>query len=126
MGSLERNTLACVGVRRLVSKMIRVILLRRLGRTEMRVKSLGLGAAWLARASEAETILAIHRAIELGINYIDTYPRESEKRWGRALVGGLREEVYLQAKVSPPTVSESKDFSAVVTRRSVGNSPKQL
>ena len=98
----------------------------RLGRTELRPKSLGLGAAWLDGGSERETIRAIHRAIELGINYIDTYPRATEERWGRALVGGLREKVYLQSKVSPPTVNGRKDFSAAATRRSVENSFRKL
>ena len=85
-----------------------------MGRTEMRPASLGLGAAWLANGSERETIEAIHRAIDLGINYIDTYPRRQEDRWGKALEGGLRQKVYLQAKVSPPTEAGKKDFS---TRR---------
>ncbi len=97
---------------------------RRMGRTEMRPKSLGLGAAWLAQGSETETIDAIHRAIELGINYLDTYPGHAEERWGKALAGGLREKIYLQAKVSPP--GPNKDFSDNTTRRSVENSLKQL
>jgi aryl-alcohol dehydrogenase-like predicted oxidoreductase len=95
---------------------------RRMGRTEMRPASLGLGAAWLGQGSERETIDAVHRAIDLGINYIDTYPRRQEDRWGKALEGGLRQKVYLQAKVSPPTEGGKKDFSASATRRSVENS----
>ena len=98
--------------------------IRRMGRTEMRPKSLGLGAAWLAQGSEAETIEAIHCAIELGIDYVDTYPRHAEGRWGKALAGGLREKIYLQAKVSPP--GPNKDFSGNTTRRSVENSLKEL
>ena len=97
---------------------------RRMGRTEMRPKSLGLGAAWLAQGSETETIDAIHRAIELGIDYLDTYPRSGEERWGKALAGGLREKIYLQAKVSPP--GPNKDYSGNTTRRSVENSLKLL
>ena len=83
---------------------------RRLGRTEMLPASLGLGAAWLANGSERETIEAIHRAIDLGINYIDTYPRRQEDRWGKALEGGVRQKVYLQAKVSPPTEGGQERF----------------
>ena len=98
---------------------------RRMGRTEMRPKALGLGAAWFSQSSERETIAAIHRAIELGIDYLDTYPGQNEERWGRALAGGLREEIYLQAKVSPPA-AERKDFSASATRRSLENSLKHL
>lgn len=99
---------------------------RRMGRTEMRPASLGLGAAWLGQRSERETIEAIHRAIDLGINYIDTYPKGQEDRWGRALEGGLRQKVYLQAKVSPPDEGGKKDFSAEATRLSVVNSLKLL
>ncbi len=99
---------------------------RRMGRTEMMPASLGLGAAWLGQGSERETIEGIHRAIDLGINYIDTYPRGQEDRWGKALEGGLRQEVYLQAKVSPLEKDGKKDFSAATTRRSVENSLKYL
>ena len=47
-----------------------------MGRTGMTPTALGLGAAWLNQCSESETISTILRAIELGINYIDTYHRE--------------------------------------------------
>ena len=99
---------------------------RRMGRTEMMPASLGLGAAWLGQGPERETIDAIHHAIDLGINYIDTYPRGQEDRWGKALEGGLRQKVYLQAKVSPLEKDGKKDFSAATTRRSVENSLKYL
>lgn len=99
---------------------------RRMGRTEMMPASLGLGAAWLGQGSERETIEGIHRAIDLGINYIDTYPRGQEDRWGKALEGGLRQKVYLQAKVSPLEKDGKKDFSAATTRRSVEYSLKYL
>ena len=97
---------------------------RRMGRTEMRPKSLALGAAWLTQGTEAETIEAIHRAIELGIDFVDTYPRHAEGRWGKALADGLRKKVYLQAKVSPP--GTDKDYSGETTRRSVENSLTEL
>lgn len=97
---------------------------RRMGRTEMKPKSLALGAAWLTQGTEAETIEAIHRAIELGIDFVDTYPRHAEGRWGKALAGGLRKKVYLQAKVSPP--GPDKDYSGETTRRSVENSLTEL
>lgn len=98
---------------------------RRLGRTEMRPRALGLGGAFLGQGTEGETIQAIHRAIELGINYLDTYPGPLEPRWGRALEGGLREQIYLQAKVGPHP-ERPKDFSADATRWSVENSLRQL
>ena len=98
---------------------------RRMGRTEMLPKSLALGAAWLHSGPEQETIAAIQRAIELGINYIDTYPGHKEERWGKALAGGLRERIYLQAKVGTHP-ERSKDFSAETTRWSVEGSLKAL
>lgn len=98
---------------------------RRLGRTEMRPNALALGAAWLWRKPDDEVIGAIHRAIELGINYLDTYPGHAEHLWGEALSDGLREKVYLQAKVGTHP-ERRKDFSADGTRWSVNNSLKEL
>lgn len=108
---------------------------RRLGRTEMRPHSLALGAAWLWQKPDAEVIGGIRRAIELGINYIDTYPGHAEHLWGEALsgypdrdvppTGTLREQVYLQAKVGTHP-ERRKDFSADGTRWSVMNSLKHL
>ncbi len=98
---------------------------RRMGRTEMRPNALALGAAWMNSKPEEEVIGAIRRAIELGINYIDTYPGHREHIWGEALSGGLREKVYLQAKVGTHP-ERRKDFSADGTRWSVMNSLKDM
>jgi D-threo-aldose 1-dehydrogenase len=109
---------------------------RKMGRTGMTPKSLGLGGAWWQAVSEQENIAGIHRAIELGINYLDTYPGEytpdtfpgqNEARWGKALAGGKREQVYLQAKVSSNAPGERHtDHSGPQTRRSVEASLKLL
>lgn len=99
--------------------------IRRMGRTGMRPNALALGAAWLWRKPDAEVIGAIRRGIELGINYIDTYPGHAEHLWGEALSDGLREKVYLQAKVGTHP-ERRKDFSAEGTRWSVTNSLKDL
>ncbi len=98
---------------------------RRMGRTGMTPQALGLGGAWWAAGSAQETIAGIHRAIELGINYIDTYPGEAEERWGEALSGGRREKIYLQGKVSRLT-SRRSDHSAQATRQSMEASLKAL
>ena len=98
---------------------------RRMGRTEMHPNALALGAAWICRKPDAEVIGAIRRGIELGINYIDTYPGHAEHLWGEALSDGLRENVYLQAKVGTHP-ERRKDFSAEGTRWSVTNSLKDL
>lgn len=94
---------------------------RRMGRTDMRPKALGLGAAFICHAPAEETIATVHRALELGINYLDTYPGHQEERWGIALAGWPRDEVYLQAKVGPHP-ERPKDFSAATTRWSVERS----
>lgn len=98
---------------------------RRLGRTEMRPRSIGLGAAWWGKSTEQETITAIHRAIDLGITYFDTYPGEQEARWGKALSGGRRDTVYLQAKVSR-VADRKSDHSAAATRSSLEASLRLL
>ena len=98
---------------------------RRMGRTEMKPNALALGAAWIWQKSDAEVIGAIRRGIELGINYIDTYPGHAEHLWGEVLSDGLREKVYLQAKVGTHP-ERRKDFSRDGTRWSVTNSLKDL
>ena len=98
---------------------------RRMGRTEMRPRSLGLGAAFLSDNSEAEAVRAIQRALELGLNFLDTYPGHNEQYWGKALKGVPREAYYLQAKLGTHP-DRSKDFSAEGARWSVANSLASL
>src|SRR5215471_1412212 len=79
---------------------------RTLGRTGVQVSPLCLGAmmfgAW-GNPDHDESIRIIHRALDAGINFIDTadvYSRgESEEIVGRALAGGRREHVVLATKV---------------------------
>lgn len=91
----------------------------------MRPRALGMGAAFISQGSEQETIATIERALELGIDYFDTYPGDHEQRWGRALAGVERSSFYLQAKVGPHP-ERPKDFSAAATRSSVENSLRRL
>jgi aryl-alcohol dehydrogenase-like predicted oxidoreductase len=83
-----------------------------LGRTGMEISRVGLGAwaiggtgwwdAWGAQDDD-ESIATIHRAVELGINWIDTAPiyglGHSEEVVGRALEG-LDERPYVFTKAS--------------------------
>ncbi|MCZ6632588.1 MAG: aldo/keto reductase, partial [bacterium] len=78
---------------------------RRLGRTEMKPKALGLGCAFLGspqRVTDEEAVEAVRHAIDLGINFVDTSAAygggHSERRVGLALEDGYREKVYLQTK----------------------------
>jgi aryl-alcohol dehydrogenase-like predicted oxidoreductase len=82
---------------------------RHLGRTGVQVSPLCLGAmmfgAW-GNPDHDESIRIIHRALDLGINFIDTadvYSQgESELIVGKALAGGRREDVVLATKVHAP------------------------
>jgi len=103
--------------------------IRRLGRTEMRAKALGLGCAafgW-AHHTDRDAIEGVRRAIELGINFLDTSPLygESERRLGLALEGGYREQIYLQTKTGTHPLRRG-DYTAEGTRWSVENSLKLL
>jgi aryl-alcohol dehydrogenase-like predicted oxidoreductase len=80
--------------------------MRNLGRTGVQVSPLCLGAmmfgAW-GNTDHDESIRIIHRALDAGINFIDTadvYSRgESEEIVGKALAGGKRDDVVLATKV---------------------------
>ncbi len=102
---------------------------RRLGRTEMKVRSLGLGCAFFGSkdVTDQEAYDGVRRAIDLGLNYVDTSPLygESERRVGLALEGGYREKVYLQTKTGTHP-DRRHDYSAAATRWSVENSLKLL
>jgi aryl-alcohol dehydrogenase-like predicted oxidoreductase len=79
---------------------------RTLGRTGVEVSPLCLGAmmfgAWGERDHD-ESVRIIHRALDAGINFVDTadvYSRgESEEIVGKALAGGRRDNVVLATKV---------------------------
>src|SRR5713101_4611453 len=82
---------------------------RSLGRTGMQVSELCLGAmmfgAWGEPDHETSTKV-IHRALDAGINFIDTadvYSQgESEVIVGKALAGARRDDVVLASKVHMP------------------------
>ena len=103
--------------------------LRRLGRTDLEVTCLGMGGAGIGRGgvTDDEAVAAVRRAIELGINYLDTAPLygESERRVGLALADGWREKIFLATKTG--THPEWRgDYSGSGTRRSVENSLRLL
>lgn len=109
---------------------------RRLGRTGFMVTILGLGGAWLGYTpegyNEERAIQAVLRALELGINLIDTSGDygPSERFIGLALEewyhrGGRREELILCSKTDHRTDKEGQ-YSAESTRKSLENSLKLL
>src|SRR4051794_3299606 len=91
--------------------------LRTFGRTGVKVSPLCLGAmmfgAW-GNPDHDESIAIIHRALDAGINFIDTadvYARgESEEIVGKALAGGRRDNVFLATKVHGTMGDDPNEF----------------
>jgi len=112
---------------------------RRLGRTNFEVTAIGLGGAHLGRFgreadqfSDELAAATIHRALELGVNLIDTAPMygESQRRIGLALEqwydqGGRRDDFFISTKTGR-SPEGAKDYSADGTRRSVEQSLRLL
>jgi aryl-alcohol dehydrogenase-like predicted oxidoreductase len=91
--------------------------LRTLGRTGVKVSPLCLGAMMFGAWGETEhddSIRIIHRALDAGINFIDTadvYSRgESEEIVGKALAGGRRDNVILATKVHGTMGDDPNEF----------------
>jgi aryl-alcohol dehydrogenase-like predicted oxidoreductase len=115
---------------------------RRLGRTGLVVTPLGLGGVWLGHTpggfKKDVAVGTVLRALELGINLIDTSPSgwyaggESEHWVGLALQewyrrGGRRDEIILSTKVgSRGYPVQPKDYSAAATRQSLEKSLELL
>lgn len=81
---------------------------RELGRSGLSVSEIGYGAwgigesAWVG-ATESESVRALHRALDLGVNFIDTARGygESERIVGRVVRERAGDEVYVATKVAP-------------------------
>ena len=114
---------------RLEYKFMRELAVRTLGKTGMKPKALGLGCAFFGggQSSDGDTLAGVRRAIDLGINYVDTSPAygESERRVGLALAGGWRDRVYLQTKAGTHPQYKN-DYTGPSIRWSVENSLKLL
>ncbi len=104
---------------------------RTLGRTTMTVTELSLGGVGFGGlygpVPEPDGIGAVHRALDLGINYIDTSPlyKDSERRIGIALDGGKRDGIFLSTKTGTHP-AHRQDYSAEGTRWTVENSLRLL
>ena len=90
---------------------------RTLGRTGVRVSPLCLGAMMFGgwgNTDHEDSIRIIHRALDAGVNFIDTadvYARgESEEIVGKALAGGRRDNVVLATKVHGTMGDDPNEF----------------
>jgi L-galactose dehydrogenase len=79
-----------------------------LGRTGLRVSVVGMGCGGASRLgqsygnSEEQSIAVVRRAMELGINYIDTAEAyRTEDIVGKAIAGVPRDQIVLSTKKSP-------------------------
>ena len=115
---------------------------RRLGRTGLMVSEIGYGAWGIGKglwvgAEDAESLLALRRAVEQGVNFIDTAlaygPGHSERLVGQ-LVREMKVPLYVATKVPPRNqtwpaargVPVSEVFPAAHVKRSAEESLKNL
>jgi D-threo-aldose 1-dehydrogenase len=114
------------------------------GRTGVRVSRLGLGGVALSGAPpstdperatpEGEAVALVQRSLALGVTYLDTAPMygvgQSERRYGAALRGRVRDSFVLSTKVGrvlgPPAPGWAFDFSAAGARASFESSLERL
>lgn len=100
---------------------------RQLGRTDMFVTAVSLGGAGLGGifgpVGDSEGVSAVEKALELGINYLDTSPKygDAERRMGLALKGVPRDSFFISSKVGTHP-SRPGDYSAETARWTVHNS----
>jgi len=84
---------------------------RLLGRTGWKISVVGFGAIKLPQITQGECDVLLHRAIDLGINFVDTADcyGDSEEKIGRAL-NRRRKEFYLSTKI------DERDGSGVLKK----------
>jgi aryl-alcohol dehydrogenase-like predicted oxidoreductase len=108
---------------------------RPLGRTSVTPTVVGCGGVAIGsfhadeHVAEETAVATIRRALDLGINYVDTSPlyRDSERRFGLALraLGGLPAGTFISTKTGTHP-DRPYDYSAEATRWSVENSLRLL
>ena len=86
------------------------MLKRRLGRTDFEASVVGFGGIPIRRRPKEEAVKVVRRAIELGVNFIDTACSygDSEDKIGEA-IRGLREGLFISTKSHFRTEREVKN-----------------
>ena len=81
---------------------------RKLGRTNLLVSEIGFGAWALGGAwgpqNERDSVAALHKAIDLGVNFIDTAAGYGDGKSERIIAGVLKdrsERIYVATKTPP-------------------------
>lgn len=105
---------------------------RPMGRTGIKVSALGFGMLRLPMLADGKTVdfdqsvNMVHRAIEGGVNYIDTgrvyLNGQSEQAVGKALANGWRDRVYVTSKAPWWVMERPEDFEKFFdeSRRTIG------
>ncbi|MCL5025268.1 MAG: aldo/keto reductase [Chloroflexi bacterium] len=91
---------------------------RRLGRTELQVSEIGIGGGGLRCSTAGYAVELLRRALELGVNYIDTATAygDSETKVGLALQG-RRKDAVIATKLDAVTAAEGEsEFAASLER----------
>lgn len=106
---------------------------RQVGRTALRVSSLGLGTAPLHRAADADAIATVEWALVEGVNFFDTAPLygagRSESLLGVALHGVPRDAYVIATKVGrvvSPAGAIRFDYSRDAILRTIEGSLRRL
>jgi predicted aldo/keto reductase-like oxidoreductase len=81
---------------------------RKLGRTGFKVSAVGLGSNGIGSSNTEYAIKVVHKALELGVNYIDTARSywDTEKKLGIA-IKGKRDTVFLSSKTDGVTKDDA-------------------
>ncbi|MGH2670962.1 MAG: aldo/keto reductase, partial [bacterium] len=73
-----------------------------LGKSGLKVTRITLGGFHMRTGGEENGVRIIHRAIDLGINFLDSahkyHDGASDETYGKALAGGKRQKIVLMSK----------------------------